>query len=120
MSQWLDAPTWIHERLGASLPAWLVTPEADAKVNRYPALIWSATVANPDARGLWSANLTLTLLCAAELAPAAVELLYDTIQAWQTPGPLHGVELLSMTQSPSTTSNPIHQYVLVYSLTWDL
>lgn len=117
---WFDAPTWIHQQLTAALTGWLVTPETDAKVNAFPALVWSLALSNPDGLGIWSGNLTLSLLCDPASAEANVALVHDTLQGWQTPGPLHAVELVSFTQSRSTVSKNTHQYVFVYSLTWDL
>ena len=116
---WFDAPTWVHSRLTEAFPDWLVTPERDAKVNRYPALVWALSVSNPEHRGIWTGNLTLNLLCAAGDAPAGTEAVHEAVMAWQTPGPAHSVTLNMFTQNPSDVSETIKQYVFIYSLTWD-
>lgn len=117
---WFDAPTWVHDRLGVAFPGWLVTPELDAKINRFPALLWSLSVSNPDPRGIWTANLTLNLLCDASLARTATESLHGEVESWQTPGPINAAELQTFTLNRSDVSELIKQYVFIYSLTWDL
>ena len=119
MTAWFDAATWVQDHLTKSCPDWLVAPETDSKITRYPALVWSLALSNPDPLGIWSATLTVSLLCTPQQASAGAQQVHDAVQGWQTPGPLHSVELTSFTQNPSTASKPIHQYIFVYSLTWD-
>lgn len=119
---WLDAPNWVQDQLDAAFPAWLITPEADnVRLEQFPAAIWSLSVSNPDDRGLWSGNLTVTLMCAAEDAAANVAALHDVVQAWQTPGPINTITLTSSTTSArSSAGRTLHSYVLIYSLFWDI
>ena len=116
-----DPFVWVHDHLVADLPdGWLVTPERDAKVNRYPALVWSLS-ASHRGDGIWNGNLTLNLLCTVDDAGGAILAVQDAVGAWQTPGPLNTATLLTLTQNPgSDVAETIKQYVLVYSLTWDL
>ena len=117
---WFDAHAWVHDRLTAAFPALLVTPEQDAKVNRYPAIVWSLAVSNPDHRGIWSANLTVNLLCTADAAVTLIPELGDEIQSWQTPGPVNAATLQNFTQNSSAVSETTKQFVFTYSLIWDL
>ena len=117
---WLDAPTWVQDQLAGAFPAWLVTPESDdIRLEKFPAVIWSLSVANPDDRGIWTGNLTATLLCDPDAAAANLAALYDVIQGWQTPGPINTVTLISSAAGRSQAGRNPHSYRLVYSLLWD-
>ena len=120
MPEWFDGPTWVHDRLTDAFPDLLVTPEREAKVNRYPALVWSLSLSNPDDRGIWSGNLSLSLLCTADDAAAQTKAVHEAVMAWQTPGPAQSVTLNTYAQNPSDVSETIKQFVFIYSLTWDL
>lgn len=116
-----DPFEWIHTRLTADLPDYLVTPERDAKINRHPAVVWALAVSNPDHRGIWSGNLTLNLLCSVDRASDALQAIGAAVLAWQTPGPVQSVTLQTLTQNPaSDVAETIKQYTFIYSLTWDL
>lgn len=116
-----DPFAWVHDRLTASHSTWLVAPELDAKINRYPALIWALSVGNPNDLGIWRGNLTLNLLCEVDGASDAIQAVQATVLAWQTPGPVQSVTLQTLTQSPSSdVAETIKQYTFIYSLTWDL
>lgn len=117
---WFDAPSWVHQQLTTAFPTWRVTPEIDPKVTAFPALVWALSVSNPDDRGLWAANLTLTLLCTPAEAEGLCEQLHNQVQAWQTPGPVNSVTLQSFTPDRGADTKTIHHYLFVYSLTWDL
>ncbi len=118
------AMPWVHDRLTARFDApdtadkILVTPEMDANINRFPALVWSLVIS--DRGDITAGNLTLNLLCKAEEAEALIQAVADEIESWETPGPALSVDLQTFTQNPaSAVSEEIKQYVFVYSLTWD-
>ncbi|MFT4225308.1 hypothetical protein [Micropruina sp.] len=117
---WLDAPTWVQNQLDATFPAWQITPEADdVRLNQYPSVVWSLQLSNPDSRGIWTGNLTLTLTCEPRDADGHVGALHDAVQAWQTPGPIQGVTLINYAPDRSPAGRAVRTYVLIYSLTWD-
>lgn len=117
---WLDAPTWIQEQLAAAFPTWLITPELDGiRLEKFPAVVCSLSLGNPDDRGIWTGNLTVTLMCTPDLAGANLTALHGVVQGWQTPGPINTVTLISSTAGRSQTGRNPHSYRLVYSLLWD-
>ncbi len=119
---WNDARTWIQGQLTAAFPGWVVTPEADnVRLGSYPAAVWSLSLENPGSLGIWTGNLTVSVLCDPDTAADRVAAMHTVVEGWQTPGPINSVTLVSNTASrgPSGADRNIHQYVLVYSLLWD-
>lgn len=116
---WLDAPTWVHEQM-AALP-YEVQPERDGiRFAAYPAIIWSLSLANPEPLGIWTGVLTVQILAKPSTSKDAIGAVTDLVGGWQTPGPIHGVELTSYIADPTEIARNVHRYILTYSLTWDI
>jgi hypothetical protein len=115
-----DFLAWLQAELEQGLAGVRVSPEADAKIESYPALIWAVSLSNPDPLGLWSANLTLNLLCAPAEAQALASQITALARSWQTPGPLHSAELLGFAPGGRAVSKTIRQYTFTWALAWDI
>jgi len=115
---WLDIWGWIDTQLAQSLPGVTVTSETDIVPPVSPALIWSASCAHDD---FWEASMTLVVLCVPDQAEELLNRVTDVVQGWQTPGPLHSVELMSLRgQRPAASlgGKSVRQFTLQYTLQW--
>lgn len=115
---WFDVWDWIHNRLTDAFPEATVTPETDIDPPSLPTILWSAVSSHDE---WWEATATITILCTPDDAEKLLEAMQTEVESWQTPGPLHSIELNAlMAQRPTTqlAGKAVRQYTFQYTLQW--